>query len=100
MPTYSLTFDLSDEELASLRFAAAHEGVSIEAFCLNHALNRAKKLSSNAANRTRQLSEPLAERHYQPENPNSGWVKMFGSARGLYASPVQAVQSVKESRHQ
>ena len=97
MTELSLTIELSDDELATLRFAASEAQESVEMFMLQCALNHAEAKVKHASKRVANLTQPVPD-HYIPEHPNSPWIQMLGTARGLYASPEQALSSLKGSR--
>ena len=97
MPELDLRLELTDDELIALRYAAEQASLSLSDFLVSCGLSKARIATKAAEKRVQHLAEPqpLA---YVPENSDSPWVQMLGSARGLYASPGQAVGSIKASR--
>ena len=97
MPELDLRIELTEDELISLRFAAEQTGQSLPEFLVACGLSKAKIAAKAAEKRIQYLAEaqPVT---YVPENTDSPWVQMLGSARGLYASPAQVVGSIKASR--
>jgi len=97
MPEVDLRVDLTDDELISLRYAAEQAGQSLPDFLVACGLSKAKLATKAAEKRVQYLAEaqPVT---YVPENTDSPWVQMLGSARGLYASPAQVVGSIRASR--